>query len=61
MEEMAYILLFRWFVGLNADDEVCDATTFTKKRESLAGRAAGASTPAMNSRTIASANYNVAE
>jgi transposase len=27
MEEMDYNLLFRWFVGLNADDEVWDATT----------------------------------
>ena len=31
MEEMDYNLLFRWFVGLNADDPVWDATTFTKK------------------------------
>jgi transposase len=30
MEEMDYNLLFRWFVGLNADDEVWDATTFTQ-------------------------------
>jgi hypothetical protein len=29
IEEMDYDLLFRWFVGLNADDEVWDATTFT--------------------------------
>ena len=28
IEEMDYNLLFRWFVGLNADDEVWDATTF---------------------------------
>jgi transposase len=35
MEEMDYNLLFRWFVGLNADDEVCDATTFTKNRDRL--------------------------
>src|ERR1043166_5019621 len=27
MEEMDYNLLFRWFVGLNADEEVWDATT----------------------------------
>ncbi len=27
MEEMDYNLLFRWFAGLNADDEVWDATT----------------------------------
>jgi transposase len=32
---MDYNLLFRWFVGLNADDEVCDATTFTKNRDRL--------------------------
>jgi len=30
MEEMDYNLLFRWFVGLNADDAVWDATVFTK-------------------------------
>jgi transposase len=35
MEEMDYNLLFHWFVGLNADDEVWDATTFTKKRDRL--------------------------
>ena len=35
MEEMDYNLLFRWFVGLNADDEVWDATTFTKNRDRL--------------------------
>jgi IS5 family transposase len=32
---MDYNLLFRWFVGLNADDEVWDATTFTKNRDRL--------------------------
>jgi transposase len=35
MEEMDYNLLFRWFGGLNADDEVWDATTFTKNRDRL--------------------------
>lgn len=35
MEEMDYSLLFRWFVGLNADDQVWDATTFTKNRDRL--------------------------
>ena len=35
MEEIDYSLLFRWFVGLNADDEVWDATTFTKNRDRL--------------------------
>jgi transposase len=35
MEEMDYNLLFRWFVGLNADDEGWDATTFTKNRDRL--------------------------
>src|SRR3989441_6155339 len=33
MGEMDYNLLFRWFVGLNADDEVWDATVFTKNRD----------------------------
>ncbi len=27
--------MFRWFVGLNADDEVWDATVFTKNRDRL--------------------------
>ena len=35
MEEMDYNLLFRWFVGLNADDPVWDATVFTKNRDRL--------------------------
>jgi transposase len=35
MEEMDYNLLFRWFVGLNADDDVWDATSFTKNRDRL--------------------------
>ena len=35
MEQLEYNLLFRWFVGLNMDDRVWDATTFTKNRERL--------------------------
>src|SRR5438132_3535668 len=35
MEELNYSLLFRWFVGLNLDDEVWDVTVFTKNRERL--------------------------
>jgi transposase len=35
MEEMDYNLLFRWFVGLNADDPVWDATVFTQNRDRL--------------------------
>src|SRR6202042_3636141 len=35
MEEIDYNLLFRWFVGLNADDEVWDPPTFTKNRDRL--------------------------
>ena len=35
MEEMDYNLLFRWFVGLNADDEVWNSTVFTKNRDRL--------------------------
>ncbi len=37
MEEMDYNLLFRWFVGLEMDDEVWDVTVFTKNRERLMG------------------------
>lgn len=32
---MDYNLLVRWFVGLNADDEVWDPTVFTKNRDRL--------------------------
>ena len=35
MEEMDYNILFRWFVGLNLDDSVWDATVFTKNRDRL--------------------------
>jgi transposase len=35
MEELEYSILFRWFVGLNLDEEVWDATVFTKNRERL--------------------------
>jgi transposase len=35
MEQLDYNLLFRWFVGLSADDVVWDATTFCKNRERL--------------------------
>ena len=35
MEELDYNLLFRWFVGLNMDDPVWDATVYCKNRERL--------------------------
>jgi len=35
MEQLDYNLLFRWFVGLEMDDEVWDVTVFTKNRERL--------------------------
>lgn len=35
MEQLDYNLLFRWFVGLNMDDVVWNATTFTKNRDRL--------------------------
>jgi transposase len=35
MEQLNYNLLFRWFVGLNMDDAVWDASTFSKNRERL--------------------------
>jgi transposase len=35
MEQLDYNLLYRWFVGLNADDKVWDVTVFTKNRERL--------------------------
>ena len=35
MEEIDYSILFRWFVGLNLDEVVWDATTFSKNRDRL--------------------------
>ena len=35
MEQLQYNMLFRWFVGLNIDDEVWNATTFSKNRDRL--------------------------
>jgi transposase len=35
MEQLDYNLLFRWFVGLSADDPVWDATVFSKNRDRL--------------------------
>src|SRR5213080_4553790 len=37
MEQLDYNLLFRWFVGLSADDPVWDATVFCKNRDRLLG------------------------
>jgi transposase len=37
MEQLDYNLLFRWFVGLNMDDPIWDASTFSKNRERLLG------------------------
>jgi transposase len=35
MEEIDYSVLFRWFVGMNMDKPVWDATVFTKNRDRL--------------------------
>ena len=35
MEQLDYNLLFRWFVGLNTDEAVWDATVFCKNRDRL--------------------------
>src|SRR5580693_5893061 len=35
MEQLNYNLLFRWFVGLSADDQVWNATFFCKNRDRL--------------------------
>jgi len=37
MEEIDYSVLFRWFVGMNLDEPVWDATVFTKNRDRLLG------------------------
>lgn len=35
MEQLDYNLLFRWFVGLNTDDAIWDASSFSKNRDRL--------------------------
>ncbi|MDE3171274.1 MAG: IS5 family transposase [Acidobacteriota bacterium] len=35
IEQLQYNLLFRWFVGLNMEEDVWDVTVFTKNRERL--------------------------
>jgi len=35
MEHLDYNLLYRWFVGLNMDDPIWSATTFSKNRQRL--------------------------
>jgi transposase len=35
MEQLSYNLLFRWFVGLNMDEDVWDVTVFTRNRDRL--------------------------
>src|ERR1700757_243416 len=35
MERLEFDLLFRWFVGLSADEPAWDASTFSKNRERL--------------------------
>jgi transposase len=35
MQQLDYNLLFRWFVGLNMDEPVWDATVFSKNRQRL--------------------------
>lgn len=35
VEQLNYNMLFRWFVGLNLDDDIWNATTFTKNRNRL--------------------------
>lgn len=35
MEQMRYNLLYRWFIGLDIDDDVWDRSTFSKNRDRL--------------------------
>src|SRR5258708_12163343 len=45
IEQLDYNLLFRWFVGLEMDDEVWDVPVFTKNRERLINAAATHTSP----------------
>jgi transposase len=38
MEQLDYNLLYRWFVGMNVDDAVWNASTFSKNRDRLLER-----------------------
>lgn len=35
IEQLDYNMMYRWFVGLNLDDNIWNATTFTKNRDRL--------------------------
>jgi transposase len=35
VEQLDYNMMFRWFVGLNLDDDIWDHSTFTKNRDRL--------------------------
>ena len=35
VEQLEYNMMFRWFVGLNLDDDIWDHSTFTKNRDRL--------------------------
>lgn len=37
VEQLQYNLLFKWFVGLQIDEKVWNATTYTKNRDRLLG------------------------
>jgi transposase len=39
MEQLDYNLLFRWFVGMDMDEPIWDATVFTKNRDRLLNQA----------------------
>jgi len=43
MEQLDYNLLFRWFVGLEVDDAVWDASSFAKNRDRLVDHEVGRS------------------
>ncbi len=42
MEEIDYSMLYRWFVGMNLDEPVWDATVFYEESKPVAGRRCGA-------------------
>jgi transposase len=44
MEQLNYNLLFRWFVGLEIDEEVWNHAVFSKNRDRLSSFGSGTST-----------------
>jgi hypothetical protein len=59
MEQLNYNLLFRWFVGLNMDDGVWDATVFSKNRDRMLKSDVGAAVLPSRGRASPTAGFAI--